>query len=182
MAEPHTKGSHVLNAVKMLRSNRERALELLPPALHKYLEQRILPSSWYPLEEHLVLLRVLAQLWPATAGDPWALMGRGTAQSDLNGLYKMYLKPDDPARTLVAMGTLWHSAHDTGEARAVIEAPGRATLYMREFGIRSRDYCRITTGYVAEVIRLAGGRDAGVEHTRCRGDGETECVWRVTWS
>ena len=180
MEEPHTKGSHVLSAVKVLRANRERALMLLPPSLHKYLEQRILPSSWYPLAEHLGLLRVIVQLWPAT-GDTWQMMGRATAQSDLNGIYKMHLKPGDPGRSLQAMAALWRSAHDTGEAVITLDGPTEATMTLVDFGVRSREFCRVTTGYAAEVVTLAGGRDVKVTHPACRDDGAPECVWRATW-
>jgi hypothetical protein len=177
-----TKGSHVISAVKVLRGNRERALELLPPPLHKYLEQRILPSSWYPLDEHLGLLRVIAQLWPTGGGDPWTLMGRATAQADFGGIYKLHLKPGDPGATLTAMGALWRSAHDTGDARIALEGAGRATLYLRDFGLRSKEFCRVTTGYVLEAIKMSGGANGRVTHDLCRGDGAAECVWNVAWS
>jgi hypothetical protein len=177
-----TKGSHVLSAVKVLRSNRERALELLPASLHKYLEERILPSSWYPLDEHLGLLRVVAQLWPAGSGDPWMLMGRATAQADLGGLYKLLLKPGDTEATLKGMGALWRSAHDTGDARISFDGGGRATMYLRNFGVRSKEFCRVTNGYILEAIKMSGGANGRVAHDACRGDGAEECVWNVTWS
>jgi uncharacterized protein (TIGR02265 family) len=182
MGEPHTKGSHVLSAVKVLRGQRERALELLPPSLHKYLEQRILAASWYPLNEHLELLRVVAKLWPASAGDPWILMGRGTAQADLSGIYKMHLRPGDPARTMILMSAVWKTTHDTGDVTMSVEGERAVIITLRNFGLRSREFCRVTTGYVSEVLRLAGGRDVEVAHARCRDEGASDCVWRASWS
>jgi uncharacterized protein (TIGR02265 family) len=180
MSEPHTKGAHVLSAVKVLRANRERASMLLPDSLQKYLEQRILASSWYPLAEHLGLLKAIVQLWPA-AGDTWQMMGRATAQADLGGIYKTHLKPGDPARSLESMAALWRLVHDTGEAIITLDGPTSATLTLVDFELRSRDFCRVTTGYIIEVLTLAGARDSKVTHSSCRGDGADECIWQATW-
>src|SRR5262245_28111551 len=120
---PKTKGAHVLNAVKTLRKNRERALAVLPPHLHKYLEQRILPSSWYPLEDQLELLRAIASFMAATP-DPWITIGRATAQMDLTGIYRNHVRADDPEQTLAAGAAIWRSTHDTGEVSTHRERPG----------------------------------------------------------
>jgi hypothetical protein len=176
-----TKGTHVLNAVKVLRGSRERALAALPPELHKYLEQRILPSSWYSTEDHLALLRVIASMMPV-APDPWVVMGRGTARMDLGGIYRNYLRAGDPERTLAWMGALWRSAHDSGEVNVTIERPGVAVVTMTRFEVKSRGICGIVTGYLMETIELTGARGARVRHTSCRCvENAPECVWRVSW-
>jgi hypothetical protein len=36
----------MLTAVKALRVDRERARAVLPPSLHRYLDERLLVSSW----------------------------------------------------------------------------------------------------------------------------------------
>ncbi len=183
MPEPQTKGTHVLAAVKVLRGNRERALALLAPPLQKYLEQRILPSSWYPMSEHLALLHAVAKLWPAGSGDPWALMGRATAQVDLTGIYKSHLRVGDPGRTLVAMGALWRSAQDTGTVQITVEPSGTwAEMSLRDYPLSSREFCRVTTGYIGEVLRLAEARDPRVNHVECVNTGHTECKWRAIWT
>jgi uncharacterized protein (TIGR02265 family) len=181
MGEPHTKGTHVLSAVKVLRANRERALALLPSELHKYLEERILASAWYPLEEHVGLLRAIAQLWPAGGESAWMLMGRATAQSDLTGLYRLHLKDGDPARSLASMTALWRTAHDTGNPTIERVSPTEVTLTLADFGLRSRDFCSVTSGYVLGVIALAGGEGGDVTHPQCRAGSDESCVWRATW-
>src|SRR4051794_7607143 len=108
---PKDKGAHVLSAVKVLRSSRDRALEVLAPRVHHYLQERILASVWYPFEDHIELLRGIGVI---LGGDPWPLMGRGLARMDLNGQYKHYLRRDDPAQTLQLMPAMWKSVHDSG--------------------------------------------------------------------
>jgi hypothetical protein len=174
------KGAHVINAVKILRGSRERALAVLPPTLHRYLEERILPSTWYPFEEHIELLRAVATL--LGGGAPWELMGRGTARMDLSGIYKSHLRPGDAARTLHAMAAMWRSAHDTGELTITVDGPTRATARLRGFQPRSVEICGICTGYLLESVSMALKREPRVAHAHCRVRGAAECVWDIDWS
>src|SRR5439155_12432375 len=116
---------------------------------------RILPSSWYPVEDHLGLLRVIVGLLPPTP-DPWVMMGRGTAQMDLTGIYRNHLRPGDPERTLMAMSALWRSAHDSGVVTTALTAPKEVVIRLTGSELRSKEICRITNGYLAEVVTLSG--------------------------
>jgi hypothetical protein len=174
------KGTNVVNAVKMLRTQRERALAGLPAHLHSYLDERILVSSWYPEEDQLGLLRALASFMPR-APDPYVTMGRGTARSDLTGIYKNQFRAGDVARTLSFAGALWRNAHDSGEMTTEVEGASAVAVRLRNYGAVSREMCRVCTGYFVEVVWLAAGKSGDVQHTECRVDGAPVCVWRVRW-
>jgi len=177
---PKTKGAHVVNAVKILRRNRERATKLLPERLHRYLELRILPSSWYPMEDQLGLLHAIAALMPA-APDPWLTMGRGTALMDLAGVYRNHLRKGDPERTLTFMGALWRSTNDSGDLTTEVERPGVVMVRLHAYNLHSAERCRMVDGYLLEVVEQAGGRDVQVKHLRCTAAKKPDCVWRVEW-
>jgi|SRR5579863_9959107 len=177
-----TKGTHVLNAVKVLRQDRERARKHLAPHLHRYLDERILPSSWYPMEDHLMLLHTIAKLFMPPGVDPWLAMGRGTARMDLAGVYRLHLRPGDPGRTLQALSAVWKSVHDSGEVTSANAGPATFVITMRGFSRRAPEICGIIDGYVAEVVNIAGGVTPKVLHERCCCRGADECVWRVSWN
>ena len=177
---PRIKGTNVVNAVKILRSQRERALVVLPAHLHSYLDERILVSSWYPEEDQLRLLRALASLMPRVP-DPYIAMGRGTARSDLTGIYKHQLRTGDVARTLTFAGALWRNAHDTGEMTTEVQGASAVSMRLRNYGAVSSEMCRVCSGYFTEVALLAVGKPGDVQHTECRVDGAAACVWRVRW-
>ncbi len=174
------KGINVVGAVKMLRTQRERALAILPAQLHSYLHERILVSSWYPEEDQLGLLRALASFMPR-APDPYVVMGRGTARSDLTGIYKHQLRAGDVERTLAFAGALWRNAHDTGEMTTEHEGPGTLVVRLRDYGAVSSEMCRVLTGYFLELVALAANRRADVKHGECRAAGASICTWRVRW-
>lgn len=176
------KGVNILALVKMLRAaGRERAAALLPASLHNYLDERILVSNRYPEEDHVGLLRALAQLMPP-APDPWLVLGRGSARADLNGLYRAHLRPGDPRRTLESAPALWRNYHDTGDMTASFGGPHEATLRLRAFVAPARELCLINIGYFTELVTMAGGRDARCAEVGCVVLGAVECSWTVTWS
>jgi hypothetical protein len=177
---PRIKGINVVNAVKMLRTQSDRARAVLPARLHSYLEQRILVSSWYPEEDQLELLRALASLMPRSP-DPFIVMGRGTARSDLTGIYQKQLRRGDVERTLVFAGALWRNAHDTGEMSTERNGTNAVTVRLRDYGAVSSEMCRVCTGYFVELVQLAEDKRAEVTHDECRVTGAAVCTWRIRW-
>src|SRR4051812_2880421 len=103
----------MLSAVKALRSAGAMAREVLPPRFHRYLEERILVSSWYPETDLMGLLAALGKMMPA-GSDPFVFMGRTTAREHLAGIYRGHLRPGDVERTLRSGNALWRNYHDTG--------------------------------------------------------------------
>src|SRR6478672_3107837 len=122
---PNVKGSNVVAAVKMLRAHRDRAVALLPPRYHHYLDERILVASWYPEGDQIELLRAVSFLLPGTP-DPWMVMGRTTARGDLKD-------------TLRAASSLWQTFHDTGELKITLEAPNQALAVLRGYAVGARE-------------------------------------------
>ena len=178
---PKVKGTNVVGAVKLLRANRERALALLPARLHHYLQERLLVSSWYPEDDQIELLRVIAKMMPP-APNPFIVMGLTTAQADLTGIYRNYLRPDDPQRTLSAAGGLWRNYHDSGEMSASNEGPSGAVVRLRGYQAACGEMCRVVEGYLTGCARVAGARDVRTTKLTCCLDGAPECSWRLAWS
>lgn len=175
------KGAHVLNAVKVLRSDKARARTLLPPALHKYLDERILPSSWYPIADHRLLLQAVANLLGGVSDASWIIMGRGVAQMDLAGIYRPLLRPGDAESSLRMMSAMWKNAFDTGEVKVAVDGPGRVTIALHDFPVRDGAICAICGGYIVEIVTQSIGVEPHVVQERCRARNDHECVWRVQW-
>jgi hypothetical protein len=175
------KGASLLGAVKWLRRSRETALGLLPPRLHHYLDERIQVASWYPEEDLLDLVRALARVLPAGQGDVYEQMGRVTARDQLAGVYRHLLEGGDalslPRRGLV----LWQSQHDSGRLQVTVQGPGRARVEVSDYGLPSREMCKILLGYTAEMFAIAELPNPRVEKTGCRLDGAAQCSWLCSW-
>ena len=175
------KGTNLLTAVKALRADRERARSVMPAHLHKYLEERILVSSWYPETDLLGLLRALGAMLPV-APDPFAFMGRHTAREHLSGIYRGHVRASELERTLTAAAALWRNYHDTGDMTADMEAPKRWILRLDGFAASSREFCRLLSGYFRELAEVAGASQVEVTKLICCLDGAADCRWLLQWA
>ena len=175
------KGTTLINAVKALRMKRNEALRLLPKHLHRYLEERILVSSWYPEEDLLEILRTLAKLLPAAGTDVFEFMGRVSARSDLGGVYASLLRQGDPATTLRRTAVTWKHYHDTGKEEVIESSDGHAVIEISGFDSPSREICSTVKGWIYELVELAGGKDIRVDHPQCVPEGASSCRFKATW-
>jgi hypothetical protein len=176
-----TKGTNLIPAVKFLRKRRAQALAALPPALHHYLEERVLPTSWYPEADLAALLRAMAPLMADAGGDPFELMGRATVREHMAGVYEHLLRGD---RTSLSrrVTALWQTMHDTGSLRLVDQAPGCARYELRDYAHPTREMCGTIRGYIGESLVQSGFASARVVETACVVDGAECCVFECKWS
>jgi hypothetical protein len=166
--------------VKVLRANREQAVKVLPETLHWYLNERVLPSSWYPARDHVELVRGLMAMMPL-GPEPLIMMGRVAAQGDLQGIYRAMLFTGDVQRTLRQATALWRTYCDSGELVPTFDSERSATMVLSYYQDTSREMCGICGGYVLGLVMTAGGKDVKLRKLECRLDGAKVCRWQVTW-
>ena len=171
------KGTVLLTLVKALRANADRSRPLLPPHLHHYLEERIVLAAWYPLEDYLVMLRVLPKLFPDAPADFYVQIGRASAKEQMSGVYGRLA--GETSRKATA--TLLAAMFDTGEMKVVEREAGRAVSDWVDFAQPSRELCAIFTGYQMERMTRQGFDDVEARHIRCRAEGGNVCRWVLTW-
>lgn len=182
MATPQTKGTALIDLVKLARQNVAVFESVLPPATRSVVVQRILPTSWYP-EEHLRdLLVAIDKLRGKGDLQSCVQLGRQSAQKDLSGVYRTGLVAGNPQATLASFPTLWQLYHDTGAVKVEKLAPQQAALTLRDHGLPSRALCLVTVGWITEAVALSGGQDPRVHEDACRSLGGTICVFRASWS
>ena len=171
------KGTVVIDLVKALRKSKQKALTLLPAALHHYLEERIVIASWYPLEDYIALLRAAGQILSRGDGNVYHAMGRSAARSHMAGTYSRFKDRANRQATF----TLLSSMYDTGEMKVTERAAGRATLEYHGFPLPTREVCDTFTGYNLERMTLLGFDNPTVHHVSCRANGEPTCRWVLEW-
>lgn len=175
------KGSGFVLVVRFLRTQRERALVVLPPDLHHYLDIRILESSWYPQDDHLGLIRAAARLVGGHSQQTLEMFGRMAAQQHLEGIYA-HLKPEsDPLALPRRAFALWSSLHDSGQLKMKVEGEKQACLRVDGYATPSLETCHMTSGYIAEVCERSTMRDPAVRKTGCDLAGDEACIWEVRW-
>lgn len=174
------KGTTLVSMVKFLRSQRERAIAVLPKSAHSYLEERIHASSWYPEADLLTLIRGMLELLPGSRALNLERMGAAIAREHMEGVYE-HLKTEDSSTLARRTAALWASQHDSGAPSVRIEAPGRARYEVRGYGNPSAEMCAILRAYFVESLRLSGWLDVHATKQACVRDGDEVCAWSVTW-
>jgi len=176
------KGTAIIYAIKVLRSNKDAARNALPEHLRWYLSERILVSSWYPEEDFLEILRALAKVIPDTGMDPFEFMGRLSARADLTGVYAHLIRQGDPATTLRRTSITWGLYHDTGKQEVVASGDGYVVTEISGYALPSRESCGTVKGWNAELAVIAGGKNVKATHKECVLDGAKACRFKVTWT
>ena len=175
---PNAKGAVIIGLVKFLRKNRDRAVELLPAAQQRYLEEDIRLSSWYPEGDFVELIRACAKLIPLDYDAAVQQMGLIGARAHAE-VYGDLLRSSTKSNSSVF--ALWSAQHDTGELRGFWESPTSSRIELVEFGAPSREVCLLAMGYLQGGFQLNGYDDISIEKRSCAADGADRCLWRVTW-
>ena len=176
------KGLAMINAIKVLRLKKDEVRKLLPERLHVYLEERVMPSSWYPEEDHWELLRALAKVLPDPGMDVYEYMGLISARADLGGVYAHLIREGDPATTLRRATFTWGLYHDTGKKEVVEFGDDYVVSEISGFENSSRESCSTVKGWNAELAKMAGGKNVEVVHSKCVLDGASACRFEVKWT
>jgi hypothetical protein len=198
--EPKHKGTGLLPVVEALKTIPE-GRERVPRELRHYLEQRVLPSAWYPERDYNVLLEALAgSVDPrALSGeDVWKYFGRVAAQRDLAGAedeiprrsrtnaagaYHRFLEGEsgNPGVFFSRLAKIWHLYHDTGRLEFLRRrgSPKVAIMRLIGFKVPSVGQSDLQTAYFAEFARLAGlGLTIRLLRSTARND--AFCEWELT--
>ncbi|MFW5926375.1 MAG: hypothetical protein ACOCV4_09440 [Myxococcota bacterium] len=168
----HTKGVNVIDLVKTLRGlHKAGQIQDLGPVEQKYLQERVLVSSWYPMSDFLSIIRCVHQAMGGT--DQVAeQMGEYGAQSALEGVHKAFLRHGDPEGTVRLLERNWPIYFDFGELH-VENFGGRVELSISGYADMPRVHGMLLVGWVRKAVELSGGRSDGVrlDQAPWQGDG-----------
>jgi hypothetical protein len=170
------KGSALDGAVRFLCAQREKAETLLPTSLLHYLDERVSLAAWYPEEDLVGLIRVMLRLIPGARDEVLEEMGRVTAREHLERTYSHLIEGGDLRNLRIRAFSLWSAMHDSGELRMTEQEPGRVRLELSGYGHPSEELCKISRGYILEVLRL-NGIVAEARKIACSVRGEPACIW-----
>ena len=174
------KGLALIEAVKGLRSQKERVREALPAEAQDYLDEKIFASMWYPENDLLVLLRTLQSLMPPRP-DFWEWIGRVGAEKDFREIYSVFIQRRRPRVTIERYPRIWRLYHDHGKVSVRAEGDGMAEIDIVANLVEDEHFCRLQSGHFQALLELAGGSEVRVD-TVAVGRGREPARWRATWT
>ncbi len=184
---PGIKGGVLLSRLKYIReAGGESALQAilarLPPDDAKVLSGWLLPISWYPLDLYLRLDDAIASVMsPHDRTSVFLAMGRASADANLSGPQRPFVREGDPHFLLQAAPQIYSAYYAVGRRtyERTGETSGVLTTYDAE-NVTETD-CLTVVGWHVRAIELSGGKDAQVVERRCRARGDAVCEYRCSW-
>ena len=161
----------------------DQVLARLRPEDAKVLRGAILPIAWYPLELNVRLDRAIADVMsPDDPDGVFRQMGRASAETNLTGAHRNFLRPGDPHAMLACAPAILRVYYDQGTR--TYERTGERAGVVRTFGVEGlmRTECLTNCGWHERAIEMCGGREVRVVESRCSGEGHECCEYVCSWT
>jgi hypothetical protein len=140
----------------------------------------VISMGWYSLEMYARLIRALDKVHGK--GD-LALMkdlGRFEAETDIKTIHRFFLRFTNPAFIVEKTTDYWKRFHDTGTWVVTRDAHG-VTMLLDGWGCVDTALCRELVAYLGRALELAGATNVTVEHPKCRGRADPQCIFKGRW-
>jgi len=192
MGTPRTgnriKGAVLQSRIKFVRevageAGLAKVLGSLGPADREVLNGSILTVLWYPLDLNLRLDAAIASaLSPDDRSRIFLELGRASAEQNLTGVHRAYLRAGEP-HFLLSNAPLIYAAYYASGSRTY-EKLGEKAAVLRTLNAEtiSATDCLTVVGWHRRAIELCGGTDVKVVETQCRARGAPHCEYRCEWS
>jgi hypothetical protein len=160
---------------------RLRVLDSLGPADRATLKL-ILPVAWYPfdLAERLddAIVRVLGN------GDPrfFERLGAASAERNLTGVHKGYLRPGDAHGFLERAPGIYRSYYEKGRREYARTGPTSGVLTTYDAEVFSAPDCMTVVGWHRKALEMCGIKGVVIHHKDCRAKGADVCRYEVSWT
>jgi uncharacterized protein (TIGR02265 family) len=181
------RGHILLSRIKYVRdvageAGLQQVLAALPAEDRELLGGMIPLISWYPLELNLRLdAAIAAVLSPKDKPRAFLDMGRASAEKNLRGVHRTYVREGDPHYLLAAAPLIYAAYYGVG--RRTYQKTGERTAVLRTFeaeSVTAAD-CLTVVGWHQRAIELCGGQDVKVVETQCRARGAPHCEYHCEW-
>jgi len=191
MAEPQSgsriRGHILLSRIKYVRdvageAGFEKVLAALPAGDREILTGMVPLVSWYPLALNLRLdAAIAAVLSPRDKNRVFLELGRASAEKNLKGVHRTYVREGDPHHLLAAAPLIYAAYYAVG--RRTYQRTGDREAVLRTWDAESATVadCLTVVGWHHRAIELCGGRDVQVVEIQCRARGAPHCEYRCEW-
>lgn len=165
--------------------------QLTPPQVRELLgtlsaEERrdvshILATSTYPVRLVNRLTIEAARLAGRPLPEFARAAGRFSAAEGLKGVYRFFARILTPEALLAKATAMWSSMNLAGTMTMEQNGSGKAVVFLRDYPGPEEVMCLRVTGWMEELLELAGSKNPLVTHARCVARGAKACEWHVTW-
>jgi hypothetical protein len=178
------KGSVLLARLAFVQSRAgtegvDRVLNRLP-AESRGVVRSALFAAWYPFELGRQLDEAVRQELGGGRADFFMKLGEASADSNLKGVHKGFLK-SDPHAFLAQSPTIYAFYYDQGRRTYEAVGPNEAVLTTYDAILVSEAECQTNLGWHRRALELCGARNVVAVEDECRARGGAVCRYRLSW-
>jgi uncharacterized protein (TIGR02265 family) len=187
MERSKIKGNVLLARLRFLRERGgepllRQILQRLSPGDRAVLGGILLPVSWYPLELNLRLDQAIADVLAGGSRDKIFLeMGRASADANLTGVHRFFVKPGNPHYLLSHAPQIYRFYYAVGHRTYEKTGEGAVLRTYEAEDVTATD-CLTVVGWHERAIELSGGKGVRVVEALCRARGDAICEYRCSWT
>lgn len=160
----------------------DRVLLSLPPEDAQKLRRTLLVTQGYPLDLNLRLDQAIAkELYPREPDRAFLEMGRASADVNLSGTQKAFVRPGDPHHLLSFAESIYAYYYGEGRRTCQKTGPTSAVLTTHDAPPATPGDCLTVVGWHQRAIELSGGTNVRVSETKCRSRGDEVCEYHCSW-
>jgi hypothetical protein len=186
MGERKIKGSMLVDFVRMIRANKDKNWnEYLKPEDWEVINQRILPSVWYPVEVFMrcgwAVFKVIAQ----GNLDIARMGGRMQGKNLFENVYKGLVANQDPQTAVNRFVVVYNQFFNFSSLR--FEEVDKNHVKVHNDYDESHNhpgmvpYCHNLMGILETLIEKSGGKNVKIELKAKQWEGARTTVMDVTW-
>lgn len=160
----------------------QQVLSRLVPEERDALSGMLLPVGWYSAQLALNLDRAIVEvLSPADRRAAYFSLGRESAEENLHGAHRAFVKLGDPHFLLGKAPQIYRFYYAVGRRTYDRLSDGQGVIKTYDAESVTEEDCLTIAGWHARAIEICGGEGAKVEETKCRVHGDPHCEYLCSW-
>jgi hypothetical protein len=178
----NVKGSIFVEVVKTIKKDKSGIYKkYLTNEDLKTIDQKILPSSWYPYETYKNCLKAVFEVVAKNNYEIAKGWGRSTCQSVMTGIYASVLKNCEPFGFIKKYETGYRTLYDFGDTEVIAEGKNQAMYKISNFDEKFTLIYYIIQGWLERGVELCGAKNVKSEFVDKSWVGKPFTSMRFTW-
>ncbi len=146
------------------------------------LDERILPSVWYPFAIQVRLYETIDRLLGSGDLELCWEIGKFTSEYEMKRIHKAFLRVAGLDLWVRTAGLMWGRYYNRGRLEVDDIGPRHGRIRVVRFNPISKAFCYDFGGWLHRTVELAGFDRVTVRHDACLLDGADACRYSGEWS
>jgi uncharacterized protein (TIGR02265 family) len=137
----------------------------------------------YSFELNQRLDRAIARLLsPTNPTRIFVEMGRASAENNLEGPHKVFIRPNEPQRFLAQAPYIYKFYYAAGRRTYEKVGPSAAVIRTYEAESVTAADCLTVVGWHQRALEICGAKGVVVTERQCRTEGHAHCEYLCEWT